>query len=329
MEMGSQWVVDEWSRYEVMAKQGDEDTFTFPTQVLPPLDFSGYSALDCQYDHLSMQESVVDALPLMGIYPTHPSCSTLDLVPSPSAIQEDFLFGYGNGYGVLNQEKSPFGFEIEPHSQNQPLLLCDNNAETQEEYVKEKRVNNKRCREEKSNSSKTLSRKTISEYFYMPITQAAKEMNIGLTLLKKKCRELGIRRWPHRKLMSLQTLIKNVQEMDKGETKGAEGRLKEAIDVLEQERKLMEEVPDMQLEDKTKRLRQACFKASYKKRKLMGAVDPHSSSSSSSSIRASNTNATTVDFYGTWEDEEEEEEISLSLVVSTIVVEETLWKVGF
>ena len=91
---------------------------------------------------------------------------------------EDFLFGYGNGYGVLNQEKSPVGFEIEPHSQNQPLLLCDNNAETQEEYVKEKRVNNKRCREEKSNSSKTLSRKTISEYFYMPITQAAKEMNI-------------------------------------------------------------------------------------------------------------------------------------------------------
>ena len=51
----------------------------------------------------------------------------------------------------------------------------------------------------------------ISQYFYMPITQAAKELNVGLTLLKKKCRELGIRRWPHRKLMSLQTLIKNVQ----------------------------------------------------------------------------------------------------------------------
>lgn len=312
MEMGSQCVVDEWARYEVMAKQGDEETFTFPTQLLPPLDFSGYSALDCQYDHLSMQESVVDALPLMGIYPTHPLCSTLDLVPSPSAIQEDLLFGYGNGYGVLNQEISPVGFETEPQSQNQPLLLCDDNEETQEESVKEKMVNNKRCREEKSNSSMTLSRKTISEYFYMPITQAAKEMDIGLTLLKKKCRELGIRRWPHRKLMSLQTLIKNVQEMDKGQKKGAEGRLKEAIDVLEQERKLMEEVPDMQLEDKTKRLRQACFKASYKKRKLTGMVDSHtSSSSSSSSIRTNNTNATTLDYYGTWEDKEEEEIRSL------------------
>lgn len=61
------------------------------------------------------------------------------------------------------------------------------------------------------NKAMALSREVISEYFYMPITQAAKEMNIGLTLLKKRCREVGIRRWPHRKLMSLQTLINNVQ----------------------------------------------------------------------------------------------------------------------
>lgn len=60
-------------------------------------------------------------------------------------------------------------------------------------------------------SIKMLSREAISEYFYMPITQAAKELNIGLTLLKKRCREVGIRRWPHRKLTSLQTLIRNVQ----------------------------------------------------------------------------------------------------------------------
>lgn len=72
----------------------------------------------------------------------------------------------------------------------------------------------KRRREEKSNSSRMLSRKTISEYFYMPITQAARELNVGLTLLKKRCREVGIRRWPHRKLMSLQTLINNVQVRD-------------------------------------------------------------------------------------------------------------------
>lgn len=67
-------------------------------------------------------------------------------------------------------------------------------------------------KESKTGSSiKILSREAISKYFYMPITQAAKELNVGLTLLKKRCREVGIRRWPHRKLTSLQTLIKNVQ----------------------------------------------------------------------------------------------------------------------
>ena len=66
-----------------------------------------------------------------------------------------------------------------------------------------KKKQKKRCREERCSSSKMLSKETISQYFYMPITQAAKELNVGLALLKKRCRELGIRRWPHRKLMSL------------------------------------------------------------------------------------------------------------------------------
>lgn len=70
----------------------------------------------------------------------------------------------------------------------------------------------KSCREEKHITSRTsLTRETISKYFYMPITDAARELNIGVTLLKKRCRELGIRRWPHRKLISLQSLIKNVK----------------------------------------------------------------------------------------------------------------------
>lgn len=51
----------------------------------------------------------------------------------------------------------------------------------------------------------------IKNYFCMPITRAAKEMNVGLTLLKKRCRELGIPRWPHRKIKSLGSLIHNVQ----------------------------------------------------------------------------------------------------------------------
>ncbi|GER47925.1 metalloendopeptidase / zinc ion binding protein [Striga asiatica] len=129
----------------------------------------------------------------------------------------------------------------------------------------------------RSNScSQKLSRKAISQYFYMPIAKAAKEMNVGVTLLKKRCRELGIPRWPHRKLMSLQTLINNVQEMakeDNGEIN------EEAIKILEQQMREMEEAPDMDLEVMTKRLRQACFKANYKKRKLVNAAASSKSAS--------------------------------------------------
>jgi hypothetical protein len=51
----------------------------------------------------------------------------------------------------------------------------------------------------------------LSHYFHMPITQASKELKVGLTVLKKRCREFGIPRWPHRKMKSLESLINNIQ----------------------------------------------------------------------------------------------------------------------
>ena len=47
----------------------------------------------------------------------------------------------------------------------------------------------KRCREEASCRSKILSKEATPQYFYMPSTQAAKESNLGLAPLKKRCRE--------------------------------------------------------------------------------------------------------------------------------------------
>ncbi|KAK4716201.1 hypothetical protein R3W88_014539 [Solanum pinnatisectum] len=89
------------------------------------------------------------------------------------------------------------------------------------------------------NSSSMLSQDAISKYFYMSITLATKEFHIGLTFLKNRYRDLGITRWPHRKLIK---------------------KLKNVIKVLKKEKK-MEEILDMELEEQTRRLRQACFKA--------------------------------------------------------------------
>lgn len=119
--------------------------------------------------------------------------------------------------GVDSQNYSANGTVIfeEMGAQNVPtkrVLLLHNSG--QGNGHSEVGGGDKRRVKDKSDShgnSRILSREQISQYFYMPITRAAKELNIGLTLLKKRCRELGIRRWPHRKLTSLRTLIKNVQ----------------------------------------------------------------------------------------------------------------------
>ncbi|WVZ81869.1 hypothetical protein U9M48_029200 [Paspalum notatum var. saurae] len=109
----------------------------------------------------------------------------------------------------------------------------------------------------------------VSQYFYMPIMQAARELNVGLTLLKKRCRELGIPRWPHRKMKSLQSLINNVQVLQEAGKATGDEQLRAMVEKLQQEKQLLEQRPYVQLDEKTKRLRQACFKANYKKRRLM------------------------------------------------------------
>uniref|UniRef100_A0A9I9DCL4 RWP-RK domain-containing protein n=1 Tax=Cucumis melo TaxID=3656 RepID=A0A9I9DCL4_CUCME len=99
----------------------------------------------------------------------------------------------------------------------------------------------------------------IRKYFHIPISEAAKEINIGLTVLKRRCRQLNIMRWPHRKHKSLNSLIQNVKEM----------RLTNEVKGLEEHKRLLEEMPNMDLTHTIKRLRQACFKANYKKNRRL------------------------------------------------------------
>ncbi|XP_057469717.1 protein RKD4-like [Actinidia eriantha] len=102
----------------------------------------------------------------------------------------------------------------------------------------------------------------IQKYFDVPITKAAKELKVGLTVLKKRCRELNIMRWPHRKIKSLKSLIHNVKELG----------LTTEIAMLEEHRRMLEKLPELELTERTKKLRQACFKANYKKRRSLASL---------------------------------------------------------
>jgi hypothetical protein len=55
----------------------------------------------------------------------------------------------------------------------------------------------------------------------------------------------------------------------KEQSNESDEKIRNAVEILQKEMKKVEEKPDLQLEENTKRLRQACFKANYKKRRLM------------------------------------------------------------
>eukprot|EP01052_Picozoa_sp_SAG31_P030370 SAG31_NODE_3110_length_4664_cov_16.074699_2_plen_348_part_00 len=55
----------------------------------------------------------------------------------------------------------------------------------------------------------------LQKVFHLPREHAALELNIGSTYLKKACRKLGIKRWPSRKLQSIDNHIREVAQLKK------------------------------------------------------------------------------------------------------------------
>ncbi|CAD5317200.1 unnamed protein product [Arabidopsis thaliana] len=239
----------------------EQKSFSFLAHS-PSFDHSSlsYPLFDWEEDLLALQEnSGSQAFPF-----TTTSLPLPDLEP----LSEDVLNSYSSASWNETEQNRGDGASSEKKRENG----------TVKETTKKRKIN-ERHREHSvriisdittyttSSAPTTLSKETVSRYFYMPITQAAIALNVGLTLLKRRCRELGIRRWPHRKLMSLNTLISNVKELQKMEGEENAEKLQDALEMLEKEKRTIEDLPDLEFKDKTKRLRQACFKANHKRKK--------------------------------------------------------------
>ncbi|XP_024358583.1 uncharacterized protein [Physcomitrium patens] len=52
----------------------------------------------------------------------------------------------------------------------------------------------------------------LAQHFHLPINAAAKELGICPTVLKKICRRNGMRRWPHRKIKSIERIIATLEQ---------------------------------------------------------------------------------------------------------------------
>ncbi|KAL6224393.1 hypothetical protein ACLB2K_003248 [Fragaria x ananassa] len=131
-------------------------------------------------------------------------------------------------------------------------------------------------------ASERISKITLPDlvkYFDIPIVEASRSLNVGLTVLKKKCREFGIPRWPHRKIKSLDSLIRDLQsfivtsaqeetEFQQKENKDAALAVAKRQRMLERERESIERKPFLDMKIETKRFRQDVFKRRHRARVL-------------------------------------------------------------
>lgn len=114
----------------------------------------------------------------------------------------------------------------------------------------------------------------LAKYFDLPITEASRNLKVGLTALKRKCREFGIPRWPHRKMKSLDTLIHDLQEeavRQERENKAAAMAVTKRQRMLESEKESIKRKPFMDIQSETKRFRQDVFKRRHRAKALNGS----------------------------------------------------------
>ncbi|MER0387591.1 RWP-RK domain-containing protein, partial [Vibrio vulnificus] len=85
----------------------------------------------------------------------------------------------------------------------------------------------------------------------MPIQQAAAELRVGVTTLKKVCRVNSIGRWPFRKRSSLNRLIEKTREYLASDPE----QCREALAALEEQRSVLKAQQGEDIPDQVKRYR--------------------------------------------------------------------------
>ncbi|KAJ8567711.1 hypothetical protein K7X08_019919 [Anisodus acutangulus] len=147
------------------------------------------------------------------------------------------------------------------------LPCSDSDTEENDQNVSE----NKKRRAAKTEDIARLSLEDLAKYFDLPIVEASKKLKVGVTALKKKCREFGIPRWPRRKIKSLDNLILDLQkevQRQHEEDELAATTVEERKRMIEYERESIEKKPFMDIQEETKKFRQNMFKRRHKARVL-------------------------------------------------------------
>ncbi|KAK3224356.1 hypothetical protein Dsin_011381 [Dipteronia sinensis] len=146
--------------------------------------------------------------------------------------------------------------------------MCECHAS--EEFEQCASGNMQRKRRAASEDVAKISLNDLVKYFDLPILEASRNLKVGLTVLKKKCREFGIPRWPHRKIKSLDSLIHELQDVgqQQKDDEVAVAVVTKRQEKLKEERESIERKPFMEIQTDTKKFRQDVFKRRHKARAL-------------------------------------------------------------
>ncbi|KAG8083062.1 hypothetical protein GUJ93_ZPchr0014g46559 [Zizania palustris] len=144
----------------------------------------------------------------------------------------------------------------------------DEDLQSGEEFApavqKHRRANRKHI------ASITLS--DIAQYFHLPIREASKTLKIGVSILKRKCRQYNIPRWPHRKIKSLDSLIQDLEQEKNKQTQKEMQDVMAALAkrkrMLETEKEAIQQRPAMDLMAETKQFREDVFKRRYRAKRF-------------------------------------------------------------
>ena len=149
---------------------------------------------------------------------------------------------------VMSRER-----ETEPDNEalSSLLLLLKANGTSERKNTNEGSTSDKNStlhegRIAKHEAAKDLTISDLRPFFHLPITEAARKLNICGTLLKKICRKCNINRWPYRQIRSIS---KNIQSLEVTSHKEAlneieRGRVREQIATLQKTLDLIMEDPN-------------------------------------------------------------------------------------
>lgn len=94
------------------------------------------------------------------------------------------------------------------------------------------------------------------------LNDAAKELGMGVTALKKKCRKFGVKRWPYRQIKSLDSLTDHMKEIIR-KSDGNYEHFQIVIEHIQFHRNKLLKNPCHKIPGSILKLRQSDFKQKY------------------------------------------------------------------